>query len=46
MEWEESTMPFNLSWTIVLLDGRKLTVEVSASITEDGEAISHSTVLH
>jgi len=45
-EWEESTLPFNLSWTIVLLDGRNLTVEVSASVTDDGEAISNSTTLH
>jgi len=45
-EWEESTTPFNLSWTIVLLDGRRLTVEANASITDDGAMISHSTVLH
>jgi hypothetical protein len=44
--WEKSLLPFYLTWTIILQDGRKMTVEVSASVLEDGKMISHSTRLH
>ncbi len=37
---------FGLAWTIVLLDGRKLTVEVKASAPNGDEMILHATTLH
>jgi hypothetical protein len=39
-------IPFGLAWTIVLVDGRKLTVEVQASAPNGNEMISHTTTLH
>jgi hypothetical protein len=44
--WEESLLPFYLTWTIVLLDGRKLTVEANASVLDEAEMISSSAKLH
>jgi hypothetical protein len=39
-------IPFGLAWTIVLVDGRKLTVEVQASASNGNEWISAATTLH
>jgi hypothetical protein len=39
-------IPFGLAWTIVLADGRKLTVEVQASASNGNEWISAATTLH
>jgi hypothetical protein len=43
---EKFYIPFGLVWTIVLLNGRNLTVEVKASAPYGHEMISHSTVLN
>lgn len=43
---QNSYLPFGLAWTIVLLDGRKLTVEVKASAPNGNEMICHGTTLH
>jgi hypothetical protein len=40
-----SYIPFGLEWTIILTDGRKLTVEVKVEPFEGKEMISHSTTL-
>ena len=39
-------IPFGFAWTIVLVDGRKLTVEVQASASNGNEWISAATTLH
>jgi hypothetical protein len=41
-----SYLPFGLAWTIILIDGRKLTVEVRASAPGGREMISQVTTLH
>ena len=43
---ENSYTPFRLAWTIALLDGRKLTIEVNASAPNGDEAIGSVTTLH
>jgi hypothetical protein len=43
---ENHYLPFTLAWTIVLLDGRKLTTEVRASASNGNEMISIGTTLH
>ncbi len=42
----DSYIPFDLSWNIVLTDGRTMTVDVSAAPLADGKMISHSVTLH
>jgi len=43
---EKTYVPFGLAWTIVLLDGRKLTVEVTASTLNGNEMIGSVATLH
>jgi len=43
---EKFYIPFGLAWTIVLLDGQKLTVEVNASALNGNEMIGAVTTLH
>jgi hypothetical protein len=43
---ENFYIPFRLAWTIVLIDGRKLTVEVQASAPNGNEIIGATTTLH
>jgi hypothetical protein len=43
---KEFYIPFGLAWTIVLIDGRKLTVEVQASASNGNEWISAATTLN
>ena len=45
-ETEDRYLPFGLEWTIVLLDGRRLTVDVNAALLHGIETIFSSTKLH
>lgn len=45
-DWDTYRLPFALAWTIYLLNGRRLTIEVNSTVPKDTEFIAFSTVLH